>query len=598
MRKVLLIPLALAASLQIAAGGPAVLHLPQDRLEAPVLFGSRIVSVNRPLGKVFAPGQRNPFPVLMRFQPDSAGNMVLWPEGRPKEGFRGHGPKGGRGRDRHIHPVHFPLLTDRTADTLAFDVSGYFSAYPDQVSAIPPKMLQEDFLRASDIVSVKETPEYLQITGKYSYASGLEVTAACYLLFLPEKPMPVRTVDPEKAGYNAVEHRDRGSRQDQPSQRWDLDRRTHIDFYVDKAFPTEWYPYIKEGIEDWNRAFERIGRGAVLRVRPEPADGSLDRTSPLVNMVRYIDVDEPNAKGDVLCDPRSGEILQADILWWKRAETLLQDWRYVQTGAADPRARLRDCPMDMLGPMIRHSICHETGHALGLCHNMGASFSYPSDSLRSPSFTQRYGTAASVMDYARFNHLATAGDVAAGVGLLPPRVGPYDLYAIACGYAAEEPEPDRYCAYAPAITAAIPPDPSAQPETLGDDLLASSAAGLGNCRALLTLDGLDDHRLGLLRKQYYRYLTLALSNIGGAVRGTPVPWRKQKETLAFVLRGLAAVPSELADPAAEKRIQDELEGHFLPERIQQTCGEKALKRYFRTLRRLRNRYKTHYPTIY
>ena len=229
---------------------------------------------------------------------------------------------------------------------------------------------------------------------------------------------------------------------------------------------------------------------------------------------------------------------------------------------------------------------------------MGASFSYPSDSLRSPSFTQRYGTAASVMDYARFNHLATAGDVAAGVGLLPPRVGPYDLYAIACGYAAEEPEPDRYCAYAPAITAAIPPDPSAQPETLGDDLLASSAAGLGNCRALLTLDGLDDHRLGLLRKQYYRYLTLALSNIGGAVRGTPVPWRKQKETLAFVLRGLAAAPSELADPAAEKRIQDELEGHFLPERIQQTCGEKALKRYFRTLRRLRNRYKTHYPTIY
>ena len=163
---------------------------------------------------------------------------------------------------------------------------------------------------------------------------------------------------------------------------------------------------------------------------------------------------------------------------------------------------------------------------------------------------------------------------------------------------AKEPEPDRFCAYAPAITAAIPPDPSAQPETLGDDLLASSAAGLGNCRALLTLDGLDDHRLGLLRKQYYRYLTLALSNIGGAVRGTPVPWRKQKETLAFVLRGLAAAPSELADPAAEKRIQDELEGHFLPERIQQTCGEKALKRYFRTLRRLRNRYKTHYPTIY
>lgn len=596
MRKVLLISLALTASLQMAAGGPAVLHLPQDRLDAPLLFGSRIVSVNRPRGKVFAPGQRNPFPVLMRFRLDSAGNAVLWPEGRPKDGFRPGGPgrKGGRGRDRHIHPVHFPLLTDRTADTLLLDVSGYFSTYPDQVSAVPPKMLEEDPQCASELVSIKETPQYLQVTGKYRYASGLEVTAACYLLFLPEEPMAARTVDPEKAGYNTVEHRDRDGRKDQPSQRWDLDRRAHIDFYVDKAFPAAWYPYIKEGIEDWNRAFERIGREAVLRVRPEPSDGSLDRTSPLVNMVRYIDVDEPNAKGDVLIDPRSGEILQADILWWKRAETLLRDWRYLQTGAADPKARLHDCPMDVLGPMIRYSVCHETGHALGLCHNMGASFAYPSDSLRSPSFTKRYGTAASVMDYARFNHLATAQDLAAGVSLMPPRVGPYDLYAIACGYGTEQSEPGEYCYYAPAITAAISPDPSAQPETLGDDLLASSAAGLRNCRALLTLDGLDGHRLSLLRKQYYRYLSLALSNIGGGVRGIPVPWRTQKETLAFVLRGLAGVPSELADPEAEKRIQDELEGNFLPDRIRKTCGEKALKKYFRTLRRLRNRYGNHF----
>ena len=589
MRKLLPIALALAASLQTAAGAPAVLHLPQDKLDTPVLFGSRIVSVNRPRGKVFAPGQRNPFPVLMRFLPDSAGNVVLWPEGRPREAARPGQPprKEGKGRDRHIHPVHFPVIPDAAGDTLSLDITGYFAAYPAQVSAVPPKMLESDTLIGSEVVGVEETNDYLQITGKYRYASGLELTAACYLLFLPETPMPARTVDPEKAGYNSME--DRG-RRIKWSQRWDLARHPHIDFYVDKAFPAEWFPFIKEGIEDWNRAFEAIGLGEVLRVHPEPADSAFDRYSPLVNMVRFMDVEEANAKGDVLCDPRSGEILQADILWWKNVESLIRAWRYVQTGAADPRARQKDYPMDMLGPMIRYSICHEMGHALGLCHNMGASWAYPSDSLRSPSFTKIYGTSASVMDYARYNHLATAADVAAGVSLLPPRLGPYDMYAIACGYADTEPEPGAYCYYAPFYSAAISPDPSAQAETLGDDLLASSAAGLNNCRALLALDGLDEMRLKLLKKQYYRYIWLSLSNIGGVAAGQRVPEKVQRKTLAFVFQALASVPQELADGKEKERILKELEGNFLPDRVEKTCGEKALKQYKRQLKKLRKRY--------
>ena len=589
MRKVLLI--ALALSLQMAAGAQAVLHLPQDKLDAPVLFGSRIVSVNRPMGKVFAPGQRNPFPVLMRFLPDSAGTVVLWPEDRPRDHVRPGPPprKPVKGRDRHIHPVHFPLL-GAAGDTLLLDISSYFSAYPAQVSAVPPKMLQQDPLVDGEIVSVKETTDYLQITGRYSYASGLELTAACYLLFLPEEPMPAWTADPARVGYNTVETRNAEGIRRLLSQRWDLARRPHIDFYVDKAFPAEWYPYIKEGIEDWNRAFEPLGFGQVLRVHPEPEDDSLDRSSPLVNMVRYMDVEEANAKGDVLCDPRSGEILQADILWWKNVESLIRGWRYVQTGSADPQARQKDYPMDMLGPMIRYSICHEAGHVLGLSHNMGASWAYPTDSLRSVSFTKEYGTSASVMDYARYNHLATAADVAAGVSLLPPRLGPYDLYAIACGYGATTPEPGEYCYFAPTISAAISPDPSAQAETLGDDLLASSAAGLRNCRSLLALDGLDPERLLLLRKQYYRYIWLSLSNIGGAVAGEPVPQKLQRKTLEFVLGGLVEVPQELADGKEEERILKELSGNFLPERVEKTCGKKALKRYNRQLKKLRKRY--------
>lgn len=560
--------------------GQVLLHIPADKLDAPVLFGSRIVDVNQSWGKVFAPGQRNAFPQMMHFHLDSAGHVALVPDE-----LRPHREEGrGRGRGKrleHVRPLHFPLV-ERAADgSLTVDAGEYFSSYPAQVSAIPPKMLEKEVQLSGEVLSVSETPEYLQVTGKYLYASGLEVTAACYFLFLPREPMPAKRV----RGYNSAERSPRG---DSPSQRWNLACRPEIVFYVDKAFPEAWFPYIKEGVEDWNRAFEAAGLGPVLQALPEP--DSLERNSPLVNMVRYMDVEEANAKGDVLCDPRSGEILQGDILWWKNVVDLNVLWRYAQTGAADPAARLEEYPLEVLGPMIRYAVCHEMGHVLGLGHNMGASWSYPTDSLRSPSFTREHGTTASVMDYARYNHLATAEDVAADVKLLPPRLGPYDYYVIACGYGATEAEPGEYCYYAPPVSAAISPDPSAQAETLGNDLLASSAAGLRNCRALLALDGLTDERIKFLKKQYYRYIWLSLSNFGGSVQGVAVPWEEYEKTFAFVLEGLLEVPEALKDPVQAQRILDELWGNFLPERVYIALGEKAFKRYERKVNILKKKY--------
>ena len=563
MKRLALIALLL---LPLLSEARTLLRLPADKLGQPVLFGSRIVDVNRPRGKVFAPGQRNPNPVLMHFEltPDSL--VMLIPAGPPP----GRRP---RGLEKRVYAVRFPLVEVAPDGTLVMDVTEYFSHYPHQISAIPPRELEKE-TELSYSLSATQEEDYLQVTGEYRYASGLEVTAACYLLFLPQEPMAARKLQ----GYSG----------EKDSYRWDLSRRKGITFYVDKAFPGEWYPYIKEGLEDWNKAFEAAGLGSPITVLPEPE--GLDRNSPLVNMVRYMDVEEANAKGDVLVDPRSGEVLQGDILWWKNVKQLIMDWRYVQTGTADPAARHFDYSMDMLGPMIRYSVCHEMGHVLGLNHNMGASWSYPTDSLRSPSFTRRYGTTASVMDYARYNHLATSADIARGVSLLPPRLGPYDYYAIALGYAAQEPPAGEYCYYAPFISAAISPDPSSQAETLGDNLLASSAAGIHNCRALLGLDGMDPHRREFVSKQYYRYLWLTLSNIGGAIQGVPVKEREQTKTLKFVLENLSSTPEELYDEFQEKRILNELDGNFLPQRIRETLGEKALKRYRCRLKRQLGKY--------
>lgn len=566
------------------ASGRTTLDIPKDKIGTHVLLGSRIVHVNRPCGKIYADGQRNHRPVLMTMDTDSCGNLVLRHTGyTTPEGYtlrvRGHHPK----------DVVLPIVREN-ARYYTVDVSDYFSTYPEDISAIPPKMLKGP-AKSHTILGKQRTEEYLLVKADYTYENGLEVTANCYILFLKQTPSKVRIMDKEKVGYSYAEYRDSCSKRTGLSLRWDFSNGRKLDFYVDKKFPAEWYPYIKEGIEDWNKAFIAIGVGPVVEVHPEPEDRHFERFAPLVNMVRYMDVDEHNAKGDVMFDPRSGEILQGDILWWKDALKLLCDWRYIQTGAADGMARLKEYPIEVIGPMIRHAICHEMGHVLGLSHNMGASWAYPADSLLSRTFTAEYGTAASVMDYARYNHLATAADFESGVSLMPPRLGPYDYYAIAMGYAPEgEAKAGKYCYYAPFISAAISPDPSAQPESLGNDLLRSSMAGIRNCKLLLQLDGLDQERTRLISRQYYRYIMLALSNIGGVLNDKPVGRRLRRRTVRFAMEALYNVPPEIADEHSQQGVLKELEGNFLPPRVLENNGVWGLRNYQRQVKKLKKKY--------
>ena len=278
-----------------------------------------------------------------------------------------------------------------------------------------------------------------------------------------------------------------------------------------------------------------------------------------------------NAMGPSTIDPRTGEILEADIMWWHNVLSMLQRWVVVQTGAINPDARTILLPDSLMGDAIRFVVCHEVGHSLGLRHNMMASNAIPTDSLRSKSFTDRYkGTSASIMDYARFNYVAQPGD---GVTQVSPHIGPYDYYAIEYAYKwypdAEAEEsglcetldlhdaPEYKFSEAQSMRDAV--DPRAQSEDLGNDAIRSSQLGIKNLKTVMenliewTTTGERYQTYAEASRLYYAiisqwnyYLYHVLANVGGiyienTVVGdgvktfTHVEKEKQKAAVEFLI---------------------------------------------------------------
>lgn len=462
------------------------------------------------------------------------------------------------------------------------DVTKFYSTDVKAISGISPEMREVYKVKGLDesrsfVNTMKSFPMNIEVVQDMTYnaskPSMLEETESISvqmnqsMILLPEVPMKPRLADP-RVGWFTMSQYDYGSNELKSDlktyiRRWRMEPKDPeayargelvepvkpIVYYLDPATPVKLRKYIKQGIEEWQKPFETAGFKNAIIAKDAPTKEEDPDFSPedvRYSVIRYVASTTRNAVGPSVSDPRTGEIIESDVIWYHNHLRSYRNRYLLETGAANPSARTLQTSDEEMGEMMRMVIAHEVGHALGFPHNMGASCAYDTESYRNGDFTQENGIAASIMDYARYNYIAQPGDK--NIRFIR-KMGAYDHYALNWGYRVipnakttqdELPTLDKWI-----VEKAGNPvykygkqsssfDPTSQTEDVGNNSMKASSYGLKNLEYVAAhlnewtsnvtnnYDDLDELYKELL-DVWSRYVGHVVTNVGGVYENTKNP---------------------------------------------------------------------------